>query len=68
MESAGYFVTFQDSSPQRPQQIFSGKESLCCPVCASKAALVRARRPRFRKLFTQKKFYFCRQCKTQFWA
>ncbi len=66
MESAGYFVTFQDSSPKK--QLLAGKESLCCPVCESKAALVRARRPRFRKLFTQKKFYFCRQCKTQFWA
>lgn len=64
MESRGYIVTFQDS-PASPQQQAG---ILCCPVCASKAAIVRAKRPRFRKLFTQKMYYFCRQCKTQFWS
>lgn len=68
MESTGYIVTFQDS-PANPRQPASTKAGiLCCPVCASKAAIVRTKRPRFRKLFTQKMYYFCRQCKTQFWS
>lgn len=67
MESTGYFVTFQDS-PANLQRQEPSRSILCCPVCDSKAAIIRAKRPRFRKWFTQKKLYFCRQCKTQFWA
>lgn len=68
MESAGYFVTFHDSTTHQQERVSSsGIDIMCCPVCASKAAIVRTRRPRIIKLFTQKKLYLCRQCKTQFW-
>lgn len=69
MESSGCFVTYHHHYAQ--QQQTQGKDlhtaALSCPVCESKAAIVRMRRPRFRKLFTHRKLYLCRQCKTQFW-
>jgi transposase-like protein len=66
MESAGYFVTYLHQGYALQQQ--ASAAALCCPVCASKAAVIRTRRSRLTKWFTQKKRYLCRQCKTEFWA
>lgn len=67
-ESAGYFVTYlhQDNYLQ-PQNATTASTHIC-PVCAGIAATVRLKRSRLQRLITQKKHYFCRQCKTDFWV
>lgn len=67
-QSAGYFVTYlqQDNYPQQEQGSSHGSSN-ACPVCARTAPTIRLKRSRFQRWLTQKKHYFCRQCKTDFW-
>lgn len=67
-ESAGYFVTYLHQDTPALQQELSHASSHVCPVCSGTVTTVRLKRSRLQRLVTQKKHYFCRQCKTDFWA
>lgn len=66
MESQGYFV----ATAERTSHLAVSRESdeCACPVCESRAVAPSNRPYRLKRLFTTKQPYWCRQCKTNFWA
>lgn len=65
-ESAGYFVTYLHQ--EATLRNLSHVAAHVCPVCAGTTATIRLKRSRLQRWVTQKKHYFCRRCKTDFWA